>query len=76
MGISREESFEKMMAQIERCVKHQNQQIALPLPPSAPWEWVAPGEVLPEMEMGNGAGIVPCDNESLTPVDPAYTYFG
>lgn len=62
---SREESRERFLQQLEKCATLQNPMLTLPLPPSAPWEFIIPGPSIAPEEMGNGAGLVPCATENV-----------
>ena len=57
-----ETSRERFLQQLERCVKHQNQDIPPENPICAPWEpYVPMGEYLAPEDMGNGETDVETD---------------
>lgn len=62
--LSPEESREKFLEQLYRCVKHYNGEIPPPEVPSCSEIWTGFGESLPLPEMGNGEPQVDCENES------------
>ena len=72
MATSREESRERFLKQLEKCATLQNPMITLPLAPSAPWKFIVPGPSIAPEDMGNGAGLVPCETENVLDICPTH----